>query len=245
MKAPFPTCHALAVTDAHTGARGRGFRVRDLACEDCPVKLSCLPASIQRGVSDATLEQDGEVDAYVHERVPFEFVIGRISARQALRARGEPVPPELHPRVRIISPTEIALEPRWKIRRRELPLTSSARYESQGVYRQYSPSDMPLPLPREIDPMLMAHRLARLDIGQDRPLCIGMSVHRDVWAGPLAGTTIIIVFRPNGFETAECIFGSLSSAVSHHLGYNRTGARFVDLRKEHTRLFDQYGQRIQ
>jgi hypothetical protein len=241
----FPKCHARYVTDRITGALGRGFRVRDLACEDCPVKLSCLPASIERGVSDAVLEQDGEVEAYVNKRVPFEFVMARIAARQALRARGEPVPYELHPRVRIESPTEIAREPRWKVRRRDHPLTHSVRIVSQGVYRQYSQSDMPLPLPREIHPMLMAHRLARLDIGQDYPLNVGMYVIREVWNGPLAGTTITIVFRENGFETDGAIFGSLSSAVSHHLGYNRTGSRFINLRKDHTSLYDEHGQRIQ
>lgn len=241
----FPRCHASAITDAITGARGRGYRVRDLACEDCPLKVSCLPESIRRDVSDAKLDQDGEVAAFVDGRVSYEFVINRISARQALRARGQPVPPELHPRVTLLSETKVVVEPRWKIVRRMRPYFHSVRLESQGMYRQYSPSDFPLPLPHAITPLVMQRILDRLDIGQDFPLKIGMSVHREVYRGPLAGTTVIIAFRPTGFETDGVIFGSLSSAASHHLGYNRTGSRFINLHKDHTSLYDEHGQRIQ
>jgi hypothetical protein len=245
MRGKFPTCHALAVVDPITGALGRGFRVRDLACEDCPVKFSCLPHSIKRKVSDATLEQDGEVEAFVNGRISYEFGLGRIAGRQALRARGERVPPELSPRVRILSESEIAPEPRWKVISRGRPSHFRVRMNAQGIYRQYSPSDMPLPLPAEIDADRMDARLARTDIGQNVPLRIGMSVHREVRKGPLAGLTVIIAFRENGFETDGCLFGSLSSAVTHHLGYNRAAKGFIDLRKDSARLYDQHGQLIQ
>ena len=251
----FPTCHALAVLpEPVVSMRGResgrwrgqvGYRVRDLACEDCPVKFSCLPASIHKGISDAKLEQDGEVDAFVGKRVSLEYVMQRVSERQAIRARGERVPYDLHPRVRILSESVIASEPRWKVLRRGRPWYHSVRVESQGVYRQYSASDFPLPLPRKITRKQMERRLAKTNIGQLAPLTIGMAVHRDIERGPLAGTTLIVAFRESGFETDGCLFGSLSSAVTHHLGYNRTGRAFINLARPHTRLYDAQGKQIQ
>lgn len=217
-----------------------GYRMGWGRCLDCKHKFDCVAGSPP--------PHDQEIVAVRKGVISVSMAQTRIDIRAAQMAERGIVNTSYLPGAIILGPGLTKPEDRSRImsRSREPGRGRPYLYEKGGVGRIHVKGGRALCFPRDtpLTERQMKARLASIDIGQLSPLRIGQRIERAIGRGPRSGSRFSVTLGPGGFMADDLCFGGLSSALAWFLGTPRR-ISYLDLQKNHTRLYGPSGELIQ
>lgn len=190
-------------------------------CDLCMQKFTCLPQTVKRGLTDATMQSDLEVAAVWARRRHAKDMTLRMEKRHRLGQQGAPVPEELAPTWPALLPAGVQAQPSTD-RRKKL----------------YGGRSWKMPASKPASPEKMQRALERVRLGQDFTLAPGMSVERIL----ATGRQVTVEITDRGFQAAGYLYGSLSAAVMSVEHRSCSGNDFFSLKHRAVTIRDSDGE---
>lgn len=196
-----PDCHAGGTTP-------EGYSASEETCPQCPEKFTCLPLSVEKGLST---DGDPEVTAVQEGRIALPVVQERMQTRARLISERKDVPLELMPQALVAAQpaNEQTLFDDEAAPRMELVPPPNGPKTGTRAKRNWDSK------PREISEQEMQVLLAPTNfkergvrIGQPLVLEVGMQLVRRK-----RDREVVVLLRATGFEFAGKIFATLSAAA--------------------------------
>lgn len=203
----WPECHA-------GGSNPEGYSEHEEACPQCPDKFTCLPMSVEKGLTRG-IEADPEVVAVTRGKLSLADALARLTKRSKLLSTRQEVPQELLPEALREEPANEQMtpeEPPPPLTLIKTPPPPPGSMKVNGTTRPKRNWDS---TPKEISEQEMSALLAPtrfkergVRVGQPFTLEVGMRLVRHK-----RDRVVVVALRATGFEFAGKIYPTLSAAA--------------------------------